>query len=146
MLRKLYLKWFKNTKIWHYTNIFKTATIGKNCNIGSYVEIGDGVIVGNDCKIQTGVFIPKGVTIGDDVFIGPYVTIINDKYPKARGEWSVLPTRINNGASVGAGSTILCGIIIGENAKIGAGSVVTKDVKAGSVVYGNPAIVRESKW
>ena len=90
--------------------------------IGSYTEIGDNVVIGDRCKIGAYVFIPKGVTIGDEVFIGPRVTFSNDKYPKATGEWKVYKTIVGNGASIGAGATILCGTRIGNNAKIGAGS------------------------
>lgn len=126
------------TVIWSYCNIFG-CRIGKDCNIGSYVEIGKGVSIGNRCKIQSFSFIPEGVTIGDDVFIGPRVTFTNDRFPKAEGEWSVVETVIEDGASIGAGSIVLCGLTIGNGSLVGAGSVVTKDVPARTVVAGNPA-------
>ena len=129
----------KGTKVWHYCNIFPTAKIGKNCVIGSYTEIGDGVVVGDNCKIEAQVFIPKGVTIGNEVFIGPAVKFTNDKYPKAKGEWKIWPTKVEDGASIGAGSTILCGVTIGKGAMVGAGAVVTRSVKAGETVVGYSA-------
>jgi len=92
------------------------------------------------------VFIPKGVVIGDDVFIGPRVTFCNDLYPKASGAWKVSRTLVEDGASIGAGCTIVCGITIGTNARIGAGAVVTKDVKPNQVVAGVPAKQIKSNW
>lgn len=131
------------TKIWHYTNLFN-CEIGDNCIIGSYTEIGQDVKVGNNCKIEAYVFIPKGVIIEDDVFIGPHVVFINDKNPKASGEWVLKETLVKRGASIGSNSTIICGVTIGENALVGAGSVVTKDVPPNTVVVGNPAkIIRK---
>lgn len=126
-------------KFWNYTNIYHTAEIGKGSNIGSYTEVGDGVIIGQDCKVGAYVFIPKGVTIGNRVFIGPRVTFCNDKYPKATGEWKVLPTIVEDDVSIGAACTILCGVRLGRGCKIGAGSVVTHDVAQGDIVAGNPA-------
>jgi len=109
--------------------------------------------VGRRVKISTHTFICEGVTIEDDVFIGHHVCFINDKYPRAvneRGEpqteadWTVTPTVVKRGASIGSGTTILCGLTIGEEALIGAGSVVTKDIPPGAVAYGNPARVVRS--
>lgn len=146
LLRRLYRKHIKHIREYKFTNIYPTANIGKGCVIGSYTEIGDGVSIGQRSKIGAFVFIPKGVTIGKEVFIGPKVSFTNDKYPKAVGDWRVYPTVVGDGASIGANSTIVCGVRIGMGAKIGAGSVVTKDVPPGVVVYGNPAKEKESSW
>ena len=128
------------TVIWHpeLSNISENAVIGENCRIHSHVWIGDNVRIGNRCKIEAFAFIPPGVTLEDDVFIGPHVCFTNDKRPPSHGkEWS--ETVVRKGASIGANSTILPGITIGENAMIGAGSVVTKDVVPETTVVGNPA-------
>lgn len=119
----------KGTKIWHYTNIYETAKIGKNCVIGSYVEIGDEVIIGDNCKIEAFAFIPKGVTIGNNVFIAPHVCFTDDKYPKVNGNWKLLSTIVEDNVVIGANSTILPGITIGKGSLIGAGSIVTKNIK-----------------
>ncbi|MFH1827137.1 MAG: acyltransferase [bacterium] len=143
------VKFGKNVKIYHkqLINLYD-CEIGPNCVIGSFVEIGKGVKIGNGVKVQAFSFIPEGVTLEDGVFIGPHVCFINDKYPRAGNvdgslksskEWKVSPTRVCRGASIGANSTILCGVTIGEGAMIGAGSVVTKNVSPGVVVVGNPA-------
>jgi len=113
--------------------------IGKNCKIEAYVYVEEGVVIGDNCKIKPFVFIPTGVVIEDDVFIGPNVTFTNDKYPKAKGEWKLLPIRVKRGASIGANSIVVAGVTIGEDALVGAGSVVTKDVPSNAVVAGNPA-------
>ena len=126
----------------HLVNLYG-CKIGDGCNIGSFVEIGRGVIIGNNCKIQAFAFIPPGVIIEDEVFIGPHVCFTNDKNPRAIGEWKLDKTLVKRGVSIGANCTILPGITIGENAVIGAGSVVTKDVPAGALVYGNPATIKD---
>ena len=122
--------------------------IGDNTKIGPFVEIQKNVIVGKNCKISSHTFICEGVEIKDNVFIGHNVTFINDKLPiavnsdgnlKKDNDWKLEKTILNKGVSVGSGSIILCGIEIGENAMIGAGSVVTKNIKAYTTVYGNPA-------
>ena len=128
----------EGTVIHDQVNLFE-CKIGKNCKIDAYVYIEKGVVIGDNCKIRPFVFIPTGVTIEDNVFIGPNVSFTNDKYPKARGEWKLLRTRIENGASIGANSIILPGVTIGEDALVGAGSVVTKDVPSMAIVAGNPA-------
>lgn len=124
------------------------CTIGDNCKIASFVEIQQDVSIGSKCKIEAFSFIPTGVTIENGVFVGPHVCFTNDKHPRAvnsngdllsSDEWELVPTLVKERASIGANSTILCGITIGEGAIIAAGSVVTKDVPAGHVVAGCPA-------
>ena len=129
----------ENTVIRDYVNIFG-CKIGKNCKIAAFVEIQKGVTIGNNCAIEAFVFIPSGATIEDDVFIGPHVCFTNDKKPRAVNPgWKTTPTVVKKGASIGAGSVILCGITIGEKAMVAAGSVVTKDVPPKTLVAGNPA-------
>lgn len=131
----------ENTKIWAFTHICKTARIGRNCSIGEGVYIGPGAIIGDNCKIQNHCLIYEGVTIENEVFIGPNVVTTNDNYPRAVGDWAhrFRKTLIKSGASICANSTIVCGVVIGNNAMIGAGSVATKDIKDNYLVYGNPA-------
>ena len=128
------------------------CTIGNNTKIGPFVEIQKNVKIGSKCKISSHTFICEGVEIKDNVFIGHNVTFINDRNPAAvnnegllknDNDWILEKTIIKKGVSIGSGSTILCGIEIGENALIGAGSVVTKNVNAASTVFGNPARVKK---
>jgi acetyltransferase-like isoleucine patch superfamily enzyme len=128
------------TVIYDQVNLYK-CKIGKNSKIDAFVYIEEGVVIGDNCKIRPFVFIPTGVTIEDNVFIGPNVSFTNDKYPKVKGEWKLLQTRIRKGASIGANSVILPGVTIGEGALVGAGSVVTRDVPSKAVVAGNPACI-----
>lgn len=129
----------ENTVIRDFVNIFG-CKIGKDCKIAAFVEIQKGVKIGDRCAIEAFAFIPTGVTIEDEVFIGPHVCFTNDKKPRAVNPgWKTIPTVVKKGASIGAGSIIVCGITIGENAMVGAGSVVTKDVPANTLVVGNPA-------
>lgn len=122
--------------------------IGDETRIGCFVEIQKGAKVGARCKISSHTFICEGVTIGDGVFVGHGVMFANDRRPRAVAEdgaplsdsgWECQPTLVKNGASIGSGATILGGLVIGENAMVGAGSVVTRDVPAGMTVVGNPA-------
>ena len=131
------------TRIWAFTHILPNAVIGDDCNICDHVFIENEVQIGNRVTIKSGVQIWDGITIEDDVFIGPNVTFTNDKYPKSRN-WrdSYEKTIILKGATIGANATILPGIIIGIDAVIGAGSVVTRNVAAGQTVLGNPARLR----
>lgn len=134
----------KGTKIWnpHLSFISPDVVIGEDCVIHPHVDIYAGVKIGNNVKIQAQVFIPGGVTIEDNVFVGPGVTFTNDKNPPSNdGGKSWLPTLVKRNASIGARATILPGITIGEWARIGAGSVVTKDVPANTTVCGCPAVV-----
>jgi acetyltransferase-like isoleucine patch superfamily enzyme len=126
-------------KIWNWTKVRESARIGDGVSIGQNCYIDHGVVIGERCKIQNGVNIYHGVTIGDEVFIGPSVTFTNDLHPSAVGEWTVTPTTVGNGVSIGASATIVCGVTIGEAAVIGAGSVVIDDVPDRTLVVGNPA-------
>ena len=141
------------TRIWNWVQVCPNAIIGENCILAKGVYIDTGVIIGDRVKIQNNVSIFKGVTIKDEVFIGPHVCFTNDKYPesvnrngtlKTARDWEISETRVCKGASIGANSTILPGITIGEYAMIGAGSVVTKDVPDFATVYGAAAEIRES--
>ena len=130
----------KGTKIWQFCVILEGAQIGENCNICSHCFIENDVIIGDNVTIKNGVNVYDGVIIENDVCIGSNVTFTNDRYPKAKNkDWQMEKVLIKKGASIGAGATILPGITIGENAMIGAGSVVTKDVSANITVKGNPA-------
>jgi len=130
----------EGTVLHDQVNLYK-CKIGKNCKIDAFVYVEEGVVIGDNCRIRPFVFIPTGVTIEDDVFVGPNVSFTNDKYPRVKGEWKLLRTTIKKGASIGANSVILPGVTIGEEALVGAGSVVTKDVPGKAVVAGNPACV-----
>jgi acetyltransferase-like isoleucine patch superfamily enzyme len=124
--------------------------IGDESKVGAFVEIQKNARIGKRCKISSHTFICEGVVIEDNVFVGHGVTFTNDVYPRAttkdgnlqtEADWKVEPTIVRKGASIGSGATLLCNISIGENAIVGAGSVVTKDVPANAVVIGNPAKV-----
>ncbi|AKG91239.1 Bacterial transferase hexapeptide {six repeats} [Geoglobus ahangari] len=134
----------EGTRIWHFVHIREGARVGRNCNIGKGVYIDTEVVIGNNVKIQNFATLYRGVVIEDDVFVGPAVVFTNDLYPRAF-IWSderVVETRVRKGASIGANSTIVCGIEIGEYAMVGAGSVVTRSVPPHALVYGNPARLR----
>jgi acetyltransferase-like isoleucine patch superfamily enzyme len=137
----------RDVKLSKFINLYG-CEIGDEAKIGAFVEIQKGARVGKRCKISSHTFICEGVEIEENVFIGHSVTFINDSYPRAttasgelqtEADWKVEPTRVCKGASVGSGSTILSKVTIGENAIVGAGSVVTKDVPANAIVAGNPA-------
>lgn len=139
----------KDVKIFDFVNLYG-CSVGDNSKVGTFVEIQKNSSIGKNCKISSHTFICEGVHISDNVFIGHNVTFINDKYPRAtsdtgelqtESDWQVIETHVKKGASVGSSATILCGITIGENAIVGAGSVVTKDVPPNCVVAGNPAKV-----
>jgi UDP-2-acetamido-3-amino-2,3-dideoxy-glucuronate N-acetyltransferase len=142
----------ENVKIFDFVNAYE-CFIGNNSKIGAFVEIQKNAYIGENCKISSHTFICEGVHIKDNVFVGHNVSFINDKFPRATGEdgslqndsdWEVVETLVENGASIGTSATILCGVTIGENAIVGAGSVVTKSVPANSIVVGNPAKVLRS--
>ena len=130
----------ENTNIWQFCVVFPEARIGTGCNICANVLIENEVVVGNDVTVKSGVQLWDGVTLEDNVFVGPNVTFTNDLFPRSKNpDWKLSKTVVKKGASIGANATILCGITIGENAMIGAGSVVTKDVPSGEIWVGNPA-------
>jgi len=139
----------KDVKIYDFVNLYG-CEIGDNTKIGTFVEIQKGAKIGRNCKISSHTFICEGVTIEDEVFVGHNVTFINDAFPRATAangklqteqDWVCVPTLVKNRASIGSSATLLCGITVGENAVVGAGSVVTKDVPANAIVAGNPARV-----
>ncbi len=130
----------KETRIWHHAQVREEAVIGDRCILGKSVYVDKAVRIGSGVKIQNRASIYQGVTIEDEVFVGPHVAFTNDKYPRAfSSSWEIVPTLVKKGASIGANSTIICGITIGEYALVGAGSVVTRDVPSQVLVHGNPA-------
>ncbi|MCA8966825.1 MAG: N-acetyltransferase [Planctomycetes bacterium] len=129
------------TRIWHFSHVLSGSRVGAKCNIGQNVVIGPDVSVGDNCKIQNNVSVYKGVTLEDGVFCGPSMVFTNVMNPRAevnrRDEF--LPTLVKRGATIGANSTIVCGVTLGEYCFVGAGSVVTRSVPAHALVVGNPA-------
>jgi acetyltransferase-like isoleucine patch superfamily enzyme len=137
----------ENVKCYAFVNLYG-CTVGDNSRIGTFVEIQKNAHIGKNVKVSSHTFICEGVIIEDNVFIGHNVSFINDKYPRAtntdgkpqsEADWKVVSTRVKRGASIGTSATILCGVTIGENAIVGAGSVVTRDVPDNVIVAGNPA-------
>ena len=130
----------ESTNVWQFCVVLPKAQIGENCNICSHCFVENDVVVGNNVTVKCGVHLWDGLRLEDNVFIGPNVSFTNDRYPRSKNEnWILEETVVKQGASIGAGATILCGIEIGENAMIGAGSVVSKNVPAGELWMGNPA-------
>lgn len=143
------VKMGRDVKVFAFVNLYG-CTIGDGSKIGTFVEIQKNSVIGKNVKVSSHTFICEGVQIEDNVFVGHNVSFINDKYPRSanadgslqtEADWQVVKTFVKKGASIGTSSTILCGVTIGENAIVGAGSVVTKDVPANTVVAGNPARV-----
>ncbi len=137
----------KDVKLSKFINLYG-CSIGDNTKIGAFVEIQKNAHIGANCKISSHTFVCEGVTIEDGVFVGHGVMFTNDKHPRSvnpdgsmqtEKDWKVIPTLVKKGASIGSGAIIICGITIGENALIGAGAVVTKDVAPGAIVAGVPA-------
>jgi UDP-2-acetamido-3-amino-2,3-dideoxy-glucuronate N-acetyltransferase len=142
----------ENVTVYSFTNLYG-CRIGRNTRIGPFVEIQRGAVVGANCKIQSHTFVCDGVEIEDDVFVGHGVMFVNDKYPRAttpdgtlqaEGDWELLPTVVERGATLGSGVVVLGGIRVGAGALVGAGAVVTRDVPAGATVVGNPARARDA--
>ena len=132
----------EGTKIWHFSHVQSGASIGKECSIGQNVNIGNNVKIGNHVKIQNNVSVYEGVELEDYVFCGPSMVFTNIKLPRSefpqRGSKFYLKTLIKKSASIGANATIVCGVVIGEYALIGSGTVITKDIPPFSLVVGNP--------
>ena len=125
--------------IWNWTKVREGASIGSGVSVGQHVYVDTNVRIGDRCKIQNTVNIFDGVVIGSDVFIGPAATFTNDRHPRAAGDWQITRTVVEDGASIGANATIVCGVTLGVGCMVGAGAVVTKDVPPGVLVVGNPA-------
>lgn len=144
----------KDVKIYDFVNLYG-CKIGEGSKIGTFVEIQKGSQIGKNCKISSHTFICEGVSIEDNVFVGHNVTFTNDLYPRAakadgslqtEADWVCIATRVKKGASIGSSATLLAGVTVGENAIVGAGSVVTKDVPPNTIVAGSPArVLREIK-
>lgn len=130
----------KGTKIWQFSVVLPGAQIGEDCNLCAHTFVENDVVLGDRVTVKSGVYLWDGIVLEDDVFIGPCVAFTNDKFPRSKQyPESFSRIKIQKGASIGANSTILPGVTIGENAMVGAGSVVTKDVPARAIVVGNPA-------
>lgn len=127
------------TVIWNNVQVRENAVIGRNCSLGKDVYVDNGAIIGNGVKFQNCVNVCVGVTIEDDVLVGPHVSFTNDLFPRAfSSDWSLVPTLVKKGASIGGGVTVVCGTVIGEYAMVAAGSVVSRDVPPHALVMGNP--------
>jgi UDP-2-acetamido-3-amino-2,3-dideoxy-glucuronate N-acetyltransferase len=134
----------EGTRVWAFTNILPGARIGRDCNICDHCFVENDVLIGDRVTLKCGVFVWDGVTIEDDVFIGPAVVFTNDRSPRSKRYLPIVKTHIAKGASIGANATILPGLHIGSYSMVGAGSVVTKNVLAYALVFGNPA--RQHGW
>jgi len=131
------------TKVWHFVHVRENAEIGRDCVLADFVHVGREVKIGNGVKLENRVTVYEGVKIEDRVFVGPHVTFTNDPYPRSFStDWKIVETLVKEGASIGAGAVVVCGVTIGEYALIGAGSVVTEDIPSHAVAYGNPAEVK----
>lgn len=132
----------EGTRVWAFAHVLKGARVGAHCNLGEHVFVENDVVIGNGCTIKNGVSLWDRVTLEDNVFVGPHAVFTNELRPRAfikRGPKNYLPTTLKKGCTIGANATIVCGVVIGEYAMIGAGAVVTKDVPPHTLVVGNPA-------
>jgi acetyltransferase-like isoleucine patch superfamily enzyme len=127
------------TRIWHHAHVRDGAVIGADCNLGKNVYVDAGARLGDRVRIQNNVSVYDGVTLEHEVFVGPSAVFTNDRYPRATGDWEIVPTVVRRGASIGANATIVCGVEIGALAVVGAGSVLTRSIADHQVVVGNPA-------
>lgn len=134
----------KNTKVWQFVVVLKGAKIGDNCNVCSHCYIENEVVIGNNVTVKAGVYLWDGIELHDNTFIGPNVVFTNDIFPRSKQFKPAVKTIIKEGASIGANSTILAGVTIGEYAMTGIASVVTKDLKSHGLYYGNPA--KQNGW
>ena len=133
------------TSVWHHAHVRGGATIGESCVIGKNVYVDAGAVVDDRCKIQNNVSVYNGVTLMDDVFVGPAATFTNDLVPRAfNADWTITPTLVENGVSVGANATIVCGVTLGAFCMVAAGATVTRDVEPHQLVAGTPA--RHRGW
>jgi UDP-2-acetamido-3-amino-2,3-dideoxy-glucuronate N-acetyltransferase len=132
------------TRIWAFAHVLAGARIGRGCNVGDHCFVESGVIVGDDCTIKNGIALYDGLVIGSGVFLGPNAVFTNVRNPRVseKARQPFLPTRVGDGATIGANATVVCGVTIGEHAFVGAGSVVTRDVRPYALVYGVPAVRR----
>ena len=129
----------EGTRVWEFVKIFPEAIIGEYCNICDFSLIENKVSIGNRVTVKCGVYLWDGLIVGDDVFIGPNATFTNDLYPRSKKDFELKQTVIQNNATIGANATIICGVMIGRYSFIGAGAVVTKDIKERGLYIGNPA-------
>lgn len=132
------------TRVWEFTHVLAGARIGRDCNLNSHVFVENDVVVGDRVTVKCGVYLWDGIRLEDDVFVGPNVTFTNDRRPRSRVHVPAAVTTVCAGASIGAGAVIGPGVTIGRHALVGMGAVVTRDVPAQAVVYGNPA--RRRGW
>ncbi len=129
-----------DTAIWHWAQIREGAQLGARCTLGKDVYVDKEVVLGDDCKVENFATLYHGLTIGNGVFIGPHACFTNDTFPRAVSpDWQVVPTVVEDGASIGANATVLCGVTIGRSGMVAAGAVVTKDVPPHALVAGVPA-------